>query len=149
MRESWRRVHSPILHAVRQFLRFVVEETLAGRASEIKEPLVAAHVFNQWGDFDRRTNSIVRAGATHVRRRLRNYYLDEGRLDSLMIELPSGGYVPVIRTVGSGARKPSVGRWRRLAAFRPGSGRWEVPQCHAAAGPFLGRRKARAFMESP
>jgi hypothetical protein len=111
-------------HAPRaqQFLRFVIEETLAGRAGEIKEPVVAARVFNLSSRFDRRINSIVRAEATHVRRRLRDYYLDAGSSDSVIVELPRGGYAPVIRTV-AGSRPEDRGR-RQFAAFlsrfRPG-----------------------------
>ena len=82
-----------------QFLRFVIEETLAGRASDIKEPLVAARVFNLTNGFDRRSNSIVRAEATHVRRRLRDYYAGAGASDPVIVELPRGGYAPSIRTL--------------------------------------------------
>ena len=93
-----------------QFLRFVIEEALAGRAGAITEPVVAARVFKLNGSFDRRKNSIVRAEATHVRRRLRAYYLGAGASDSLIVDLPRGGYSPSIRTA-------AVGGSRRFAAF--------------------------------
>lgn len=117
---------SAFSHASRaqQFLRFVIEETLAGRASDIREPVVAARVFHLSGKFDRRRNSIVRAEATHVRRRLRDYYMVTGGSDSVIIDLPRGGYMPLIRTVAGGGSKAPAARWRRLAAFvslfRPG-----------------------------
>ena len=117
---------SAFSHASRaqQFLRFVIEEALAGRASDITEPVVAARVFKLGGDFDRRKNSIVRAEATHVRRRLHDYYLGAGGSDSMIIDLPRGGYVPCIKPVPSGGSKPRDVRWRRLAALvsllRPG-----------------------------
>jgi hypothetical protein len=104
-----------------QFLRFVVEETLAGRASDIAEPAVAAQVFNLRAKFDRRNNSIVRAEASHVRRRLRDYYLNAASADSVVIELPRGGYVPVVRIV-AGSRPPNAGLGRLAAwmsLFRP------------------------------
>jgi hypothetical protein len=107
-----------------QFLRFVVEETLAGRASDIREPVVAAQVFNLGSSFDRRKSSIVRAEATHVRRRLRDYYTDAGVSDSVIIDLPRGGYVPFVRTAARGGNKPRNARRGQLAAFlsllRPG-----------------------------
>jgi hypothetical protein len=100
-----------------QFLRFVVEESLANRASDIKEPLLAARVFKLSTDFDRRRNSIVRVEATHVRRRLHDYYLGSGSSDSVIIDLPPGGYLPVIRTVAGGSNLQDA--WRRqFAAFR-------------------------------
>ena len=100
-----------------QFLRFVVEETLANRASDIKEPLVAARVFNLSTDFDRRRNSIVRVEATHVRRRLHDYYMGSGISDSVIIDLPPGGYLPVIRTVVSGGSDPRDALRRQFTAF--------------------------------
>jgi hypothetical protein len=107
-----------------QFLRFVVEEALAGRANDIKEPVVAARVFNLGGNFDRRKSSIVRAEATHVRRRLRDYQAHAGASDSVIVDLPRGGYVPSIRTAASSGSKAPEARWERLAAFlslfRPG-----------------------------
>jgi hypothetical protein len=115
---------SAFSHAPRaqQFLRFVIEETLAGRASDLKEPVVAARVFNLTSRFDRRNNSIVRAEASHVRRRLRDYYLGAGASDPVIIDLPRGGYTPVIRTVAES--KPQDAGRRQFAAFlslfRPG-----------------------------
>jgi hypothetical protein len=93
-----------------QFLRFVIAEALAGRAGEITEPVVAARVFNLSGGFDRRKNSIVRAEATHVRRRLVVYYQAAGASDSVLIGLPRGGYSPSIRTA-------AVGQTSRFAGF--------------------------------
>ncbi len=101
---------------VQQFLRFVVEETLDGRAAGINEPLVAARVFHLDGSFDPRKNSIVRAEATHVRRRLRNYYQSAGGSDSVIIDLPPGGYMPFIRTVDAREDQPRT-RWGQFAAF--------------------------------
>src|ERR1017187_792812 len=63
---------------VQQFLRFVVEETLEGRAGEIKESVVAVQVFGRRSDFDSHSDSLVRVQATHLRKRLREYYRTEG-----------------------------------------------------------------------
>jgi hypothetical protein len=90
-------------------LRFVVEEKLAGRASEVNEAALAERVFNLAADSDRSGNSIIRTEAAHVRRRLRTYYRGEGGADSVIIGLPRWGYVPSLRTRG--------GSWRRLGAF--------------------------------
>ena len=108
---------SAFSHAPRaqQFLRFVIEETLAGRASGLKEPVVAARVFILSSRFDRRNNSIVRAEASHVRRRLREYYMDAGSSDSVIIDLPRGGYAPVIRTAAES--KPQETGRKQFAAF--------------------------------
>jgi len=96
---------------VQQFLRFVVEETLEGRAGEIKESVVALQVFGRRSDFDSHSDSVVRVQATHLRRRLAEYYRSEGQRDGMVIELPAGSYVPVFRPVDqpgavAGRRRP-------------------------------------------
>jgi hypothetical protein len=89
-----------------------------GRASDLKEPMVAARVFNLRSKFDRRNNSIVRAEATHVRRRLRDYYLGAGAADRVIVDLPRGGYAPAIRALArGGSTRP---RWAAfLSWLRP------------------------------
>jgi TolB-like protein len=80
-----------------RFLRFVVEQHLAGRDAEIKESLIAIEVLGRTPDHDPKQDSIVRTEAARLRERLSEYYLGEGRCDPVVIELPKGGYVPVIR----------------------------------------------------
>jgi serine/threonine-protein kinase len=82
---------------VQQFLRFVVEETLEGRVGDLKESVVAVSVFGRRSDFDSHSDSVVRVQASHLRKRLREYYLTEGVQDGIVIELPSGAYVPAFR----------------------------------------------------
>jgi len=82
---------------VQQFLRFVVEETLDGRVGDLKESVVAIHVFGRRSDFDSHSDSVVRVQASHLRRRLREYYRTEGVQDGIVIEIPSGAYVPAFR----------------------------------------------------
>ena len=97
---------------MQQFLRFVVEETLEGRAGEIKESVVAVHVFGRRSDFDSHSDSVVRVHATHLRQRLHQYYQTESPRDGTVIELPPGAYVPVFRPA-NGLRGASVGERRR------------------------------------
>jgi adenylate cyclase len=80
-----------------RFLRFIVEQHLAGRDAEIKESLIAIEVLGRTPDYDPKQDSIVRTEAARLRARLSEYYLSEGKSDPLVIELPKGGYVPVIR----------------------------------------------------
>ena len=80
-----------------RFLRYVVEETLAGRADQIKEYVVGVTVFDRGDDFDPRADAVVRVEATRLRGRLRDYYQAEGSADQLLIELPKGSYVPAFQ----------------------------------------------------
>jgi adenylate cyclase len=78
----------------RQFLRYVVEETLAGRAERIKAYSIATSVFGRGADFDPQLDSIVRIEAGRLRRALERYYLTDGRADAIRITIPRGAYVP-------------------------------------------------------
>src|ERR1035441_4360102 len=87
---------------LREFLSFLVEETLSG-AESIKEVTVAMRVFNRRASFDSSGDSVVRVGALHLRNRLRDYYAGSGRLDEVVIEVPKGSYLPVFRRADDGA----------------------------------------------
>src|SRR6266567_2153134 len=77
-----------------RFLRFIVEQQLNGRESELKESLIGIEVFGRKPGFDPQQDSVVRSEAARLRARLAEYYDGEGRGDSLVIELPKGGYTP-------------------------------------------------------
>ena len=56
-----------------RFLKFVVEETLAGKGDRIKEYAIAVEVFDQKHDYDPKTDSTVRTEASKLRARLDRY----------------------------------------------------------------------------
>src|SRR5260370_677481 len=80
-----------------RFLRFLVERHLEGRDAELKESVIGTEVFGRRPDYDPKHDAIVRTEAGRLRARLGEYYLGQGTSDELIIELPKGGYVPVIR----------------------------------------------------
>lgn len=80
------------------FLKFIVEETLAGRASHLKEYVIGVDVYERGESFDPQTSSIVRVEAGRLRSRLEKYNAVDGRDDPIHISLPPGGYVPVFET---------------------------------------------------
>ncbi len=102
-----------------RFLRFVVEEHLQGRDGDIKESVIAVEVFGRRPDHDPKQDSIVRTEAARLRARLAEYYLGEGKDDVLVIELPKGGYAPVLRQTAVEPRTPPVGPKGNLP--RPGT----------------------------
>src|SRR3954463_10905312 len=78
----------------RRFLKFVVEETLAGRADRIKAYSIAVDVFDRDSSFNPIADPVVRIEAGRLRRCLEHYYLGEGAADWIRITIPKGGYVP-------------------------------------------------------
>jgi adenylate cyclase len=81
----------------RAFLRFIVEETLAGRGEGLTQGAIATRVFGRREDFDPTVDPIVRIQAGRLRRSLERYYLLSGAGDTVRIELPRGTYVPLPR----------------------------------------------------
>ncbi len=79
------------------FLRFVVEETLAGRGDRIKAYTIATAALGRDETFDPQADPIVRVEAARLRRALRSYYANGGADDAIVVELPTGTYTPVFR----------------------------------------------------
>jgi Tol biopolymer transport system component len=82
---------------LKSFLRFVVSESLAGRARSLKEYTVAVAVYERGTDFDPKVDSIVRSEARRLRAHLDAYYAGPGSQDPIQIAMPRGGYAPTVR----------------------------------------------------
>ncbi len=96
-----------------RFLRFLVERHLDGRDEEIKESLIGIEVFGRRPDYDPKLDSIVRTEAARLRARLLEYYADPGSRNRVTIEVPKGGYRPVIRNCRQTG--PPHRRWLSVA----------------------------------
>jgi len=81
---------------VSQFLRYVVEQSLNGQSGSIKQYTIAVEALGYGADFDPSTNPTVRIEAQRLRRSLDQYYSAQGIEDPVRIDIPKGGYVPVI-----------------------------------------------------
>jgi Tol biopolymer transport system component len=106
----------------RALLRFLVEETVNGRAGRLKEYTLGVEGLGRGDSFDPRSDPIVRAEASRLRDRLERYYAGEGRGDAVVIELPKGGYVPQFRTrdathEGHRSTRPNWGALRSQAKW--------------------------------
>jgi len=77
-----------------EFLRFVVDTTLAGNAQMLKERTIGVEVFGRAAAYDPGNDSTVRVKAGEVRKRLHMYYTGPGAANPVRIDLPAGGYVP-------------------------------------------------------
>jgi Tol biopolymer transport system component len=80
----------------RQFLEFCVDRTLRGHSAELKETTIAVEVFLRTTDYNPKIDPIVRVHARRVREKLDLYYRTVGIHDPIRIDLPKGGYVPLI-----------------------------------------------------
>jgi TolB-like protein/Tfp pilus assembly protein PilF len=94
------------------FLRFVVEQELAGSGDQLKESIIGVEVFGRRPDYDVRQDSIVRTEAGRLRARLIEYYAARGAADPLVIDLPKGGYRPEFRKAKATPPSPAPSRMR-------------------------------------
>ena len=78
-------------------LAYTVEQTLLGNAAELKERSIGVEVFGRSPCYDANADPIVRITAGEVRKRLTQYYYDMAHRGELVIELPTGSYVPAFR----------------------------------------------------
>lgn len=86
---------SPQLKA---FLEFVTTEALEGRAGNISEYAIATRVFGRRDDFDPTSATVVRTQAYRLRRKLAEYYQEEGAADAILVDIPKGHYYPAFST---------------------------------------------------
>jgi len=103
---------------MRQFLTFIVNESLAGHVDTLKETVIAHHVYGRSIDALGAGDSIVRVDARRLRDKLREYYANHPG-DPIAIELPKGGYAPNIsrrNVVSTGGEADAT----RRSLLRPG-----------------------------
>ena len=119
----------------RRFLKFVVQETLAGRADRIKAYSIALDAFDRDPSFNPGADPVVRIEAGRLRRCLEHYYLGEGAADRIRITIPKGGYVPQFIVMdGDGRSVPEALR----DADQPNAGQLaEINPAKVAAHPAL------------
>lgn len=106
---------------MRDILRYVVEEALAGRGPNIKATTIGMDVHGYSPAEITERAGVVRVDAGRVRRKIAQYYESEGRADVVRIVLPTGTYEPefersAVEEPGSHSTKNSRHRTYILSA---------------------------------
>jgi len=83
----------------RNFLKYIVTETLSGRSDDIKEYNIAIQVLKKPAGFDISKSGIVRVHAARLRAALDNYYAESTANEACIIAMPKGRYVPVFTLI--------------------------------------------------
>lgn len=79
-----------------QFLRYIVEQAVAGRFDSLKERAIGIELFGRAPSYDTGEDAIVRVTASDVRKRLLQHYGSCEILPEFRISLPLGSYIPEI-----------------------------------------------------
>jgi adenylate cyclase len=125
---------------LKKFLRFVVEESLAGRGDRLHGYPIALEVLGRDASFDPQLDPVVRIEAAKLRRRLERYYLTVGQNDPIHIDIPKGGYVPTFeeRQDQVSGPSPSLPAGQPAAAMAlPPASRTARPRWQWLAGAVL------------
>ena len=133
------------------FLRFIVEETLAGRAIEINQRTVGVKGLGYASNFDPQTNPAVRIQARRLRRALDQYYYNQGNKDPIRIYIPKGGYVPVFlpnRDEIRNAEPASDPTGSASATVEPQVAQPDGPSIAILPFEYLGNESEYAYMAS-
>jgi len=101
-----------------RFLRYAVEQSLAGQQTALKEYSIGLQVFDKPESFDTRVDPIVRVEAGRLRAKIRDYYDTDGSSDPVWLGLQKRGYRPVFRWRKSGD-SPAAGPERAAPPAEP------------------------------
>jgi hypothetical protein len=71
-----------------------VKAALDGRSGDLKERTLGIEVFDRDPDYDTSADTVVRFTAGEVRKRIAQYYHENGASSRIHIELPRGSYAP-------------------------------------------------------
>ncbi len=77
-----------------ELLSYVVEETLNGRATDLREAVIGNAVYEREPPYDPRIDSTVRVEARRLRKKLEEHSRLYGQSDPISIVIPTGTYVP-------------------------------------------------------
>jgi len=85
---------------LRELLVYLAKCALREPQSPLTEQQVGVAVFNRPSGYDTSSDTVVRVQASEVRKRLKYYFLSDGRNEPLVMELPRGSYLPVFNSRG-------------------------------------------------
>jgi hypothetical protein len=106
------------------FIRYVVEHTLTGRADMLKERTIGIDVFGRSTSYEPSDDATVRVKAGEVRKRLGLYYAGQGATDPVRIELPAGTYIPEFRWINVAPADTALDVTPRVPALGTGQRKW-------------------------
>lgn len=101
---------------LRDFLRYVAGRALEQPGVQIREQEIASRVFERDSSVDCREDTLVRVQASQLRKRLEQYFREEGAGEAWGVEIPKGNYAPVFVRREAGKRSHRRFQWWAIAA---------------------------------
>ncbi|MCC6265159.1 MAG: hypothetical protein IT169_16410 [Bryobacterales bacterium] len=82
---------------LQELLQYLCRRAWVDGATEIREQEIGVAVFGRPEGYDSTQDTLVRVQASQLRKRLEKYFESEGLGEGLLLEIPRGSYVPLIR----------------------------------------------------
>jgi len=83
---------------LREFLLYICCRTLENAVDDLKEQRIGCEVFRRSPEYNPAEDNIVRVEARLLRRRLAEYFSEEGQNERLTLTVPKGSYLPVFQS---------------------------------------------------
>lgn len=96
--------------SLKNFLSFIVHETLEGRALYLKEYTIAVNALKKPKTFNPQKSCVVRIHARRLREALQLYYMDTNNVADIVISIPKGQYVPSFEMPAARHQPPCVAK---------------------------------------
>ena len=92
----------------RDLLRYLAERTINGsNPEELTERAIGQAVFGKPADYSPTEDSTVRVHVRQLRLKLHEYFDTAGREETIILEVPKGGFMPVFQEVRPSAQVAS------------------------------------------
>lgn len=91
---------------LRELFLFLCERTMAG-SGVVHEQEIGVRIFGRLPDYDPAQDALARVQVSQLRKRLEQYFSEEGRDEPVIVDIPKGTYTPVFRR--RSAPQPDVG----------------------------------------
>ena len=83
---------------LREILFYTARKALAEDATVISEQEIGCRVLGRRPDFSPNEDNIVRVQVRHLRRKLEEYFNNDGAAEPILLTIPKGGYLPRFET---------------------------------------------------
>jgi hypothetical protein len=82
---------------LRQLLVYLCHRAWTEASEDIREHEIGVDVFDRSKPYDPSEETIVRVQASQLRKRLEQYFAEEGRDEQRILDIPKGAYIPAVR----------------------------------------------------
>ena len=79
---------------LRELLLHICERAIQNRPEDLREQLIGQRVFGRKADYSPGEDNIVRVEVRQLRKRLDDFFANEGKEEPVVIVIPKGAYVP-------------------------------------------------------